>query len=228
MSAANFAPLSQWQCLRADLDRYLELSPGYPHQSPLRKLKVALTEEAFWVIAWYRFGRWLTVECRVPVLRQLLLVVYLIGFRWWRVLFGISLSRSSDVGPGLYIGHWSGVWINPDVHIGRRATISHGVTVGVGGTGAMAGVPRIGHHVYIAPHAVVAGKITIGDGVSIGANSTVIAPVPDGCSVIGVPARVVARGANAVAERAKDDPSAPSTAGASAPLAPLTAEPASP
>ena len=193
---------SQWSCLRADLDRYLELTPGYPHHSFLRKVKVALAEESFGIIAWYRFGRWLTIECRVPVLRSLLLVVYTLGFRLLRLWFGISLSRTSDVGPGLYFGHWGGVWINPGVTMGHHVTISQGVTIGVGGTGALAGVPRIGNHVFIAPHAVLAGKITIGDGSTIGANSTIIMSVPDGASVIGVPGRVFARGANAVAEKA--------------------------
>ncbi len=193
---------SQWRCLRADLERYLELSPGYPRQSFLRKLRVALAEESFWVIAWYRFGRWLTVECRVPLVRQLLLVVYSVGFRLLRVMFGISLSRTSDVGPGLYFGHWGGVWINPGVSMGAHVSIAHGVTIGVGGTGALAGVPTIGNHVFLAPHAVLAGRITIGDGSTIGANSTIIAPVPEGASVIGVPGRVIARGANPTADKA--------------------------
>ena len=37
------------------------------------------------------------------------------------------------------------------------------------------------------------GGVTIGDNVVVSANSLVIADVPSGCTVLGVPARVISR-----------------------------------
>ncbi len=192
------APSSQWRNLRADFDRYLELSPGYPRQSALRKLRVAVLEEPYWVIFWYRVGRWATVECRVPVVKQVVLVVHAVMFRVLRLLTGISIDRHCDAGPGLYFGHFGSIWINPDVRIGTRVSIMNGATIGLGGTGAVAGVPELGDSIFVGPNATIAGKLRVGSGAVVGANSLVVADVPEGVTVVGVPARAVMRGANQV------------------------------
>jgi serine O-acetyltransferase len=193
----------QWACLRADFERYLELYPGHPRHSWLRKTKIALTEEAFWVVFWYRLGRWVHLECRVPVVRQILLAIYKLGFRILRVIFGISISAQCEAGPGLYFGHFGCVWINPRARLGRNISILQGVTIGEGGQGAVQGVPIFGDYVYIGPHATIVGRIRIGDGCVIGANSLVVTDVPDGATVVGVPARVILRGANPVSAAAR-------------------------
>jgi serine O-acetyltransferase len=45
----------------------------------------------------------------------------------------------------------------------------------------------------VAAGAQVLGAITVGDNSRIGAGSVVIKPVPDNCTVVGVPGRVVVR-----------------------------------
>ncbi len=210
MSADELRP-SQWRCLRADLDRYLELRPGWPRQSWLTKLRVAVTEEPFWVLFWYRFGRWATLECRLPVVRQLCLALHTVMYRLLRLVTGISINRRCEAGPGLFFGHFGTVWINPDVRLGHQVSIAQGVTLGRGGEGALAGVPEIGNHVFIGPNATIVGKLRVGNGCVVGANSLVIANVPDGGSVVGVPARLVARGGNTVAARAEAERSGTGT-----------------
>jgi serine O-acetyltransferase len=194
--------LSQWQCLRADFERYLELYAGYPRHSWVRKLKIALTEEAFWVIFWYRLGRWVFLDVRLPVVRQICLFVYKVGFRFLRFLVGISISAECEVGPGLYFGHFGGIWINPRARFGRNASVMNGVTIGIGGQGRSEGVPEFGDFVYIGPHAMLAGKLRVGNGCTIGANSTVVIDVRDGATALGVPARIFLKGGNLAAARA--------------------------
>ena len=194
---------SQWAHLAADFERYLELYPGHPRHSWLRRVKVAATEEAFWALFWYRFGRWALVDCRVPGLRQACRALTKAVGRFVRLLVGISISPECAAGPGLYFGHHGGVWINPRVRLGRQVSILNGVTIGEGGSGATQGVPTIGDFVYFGPHATVVSRVRIGNGCVIGANSLVVSDVPDGATAIGVPARVMVRNGNALAGRAE-------------------------
>jgi serine O-acetyltransferase len=194
---------SQWAHLAADFERYLELYPGHPRHSWLRRVKVAATEESFWVLYWYRFGRWALVDCRVPGLGFACRALARVMGRALRLLVGISIAPACAAGPGLYFGHHGGVWINPNVRLGRQVTIMNGVTIGEGGTGATNAVPTIGDFVYNGPHATVVSRIRVGSGCVIGANSLVVTDVPDGATAIGVPARVMVRNGNQVASRAE-------------------------
>ena len=45
----------------------------------------------------------------------------------------------------------------------------------------------------IAAGAKVIGGVTLGNDVTVGANAVVVKNVPDGCTVVGVPARIVKR-----------------------------------
>src|SRR5262249_16975207 len=69
-----------------------------------------------------------------------------------------------------------------------RVRILHNVTLG---TNMGPDVPTIGNDVFIGCGASILGKVTIGDGARIAANSLVIADVPPGATAIGVPAKVM-------------------------------------
>jgi len=195
---------SELECLRADLERYLELRPGGPPWPWHRRLKCAIAEEAFWTIYWYRVARWATREFRVPVLSHLVRIVAKLMLRVLRITHGIGIVPSVEAGPGLYFGHFGGVWINPNVKLGKQVSILNGVTIGQGGQGATAGVPTIGDFVYIGPHAVIVSKLKVGNGCVIAANSLVVTDIPDGATAIGVPARVMMKGANPLAAKAAE------------------------
>jgi serine O-acetyltransferase (EC 2.3.1.30) len=51
--------------------------------------------------------------------------------------------------------------------------------------------PTIGNNVVIGAGAILLGPIKVGDGAKIGAGSVVIKDVPEGTTVVGIPARVV-------------------------------------
>ena len=75
--------------------------------------------------------------------------------------------------------------------IGDDVLIYQGVTLG--GTGKDKGKrhPTLGNFVTVGAGAKVLGNITIGDYTSIGAGSVVIDDVPEHCTVVGIPGRIV-------------------------------------
>ena len=53
--------------------------------------------------------------------------------------------------------------------------------------------PTLGNNVFVAAGAKILGDVKIGNNVAVGANSVVINDVPDNCTVMGVPVRIVSR-----------------------------------
>src|SRR5262249_9217168 len=92
------------------------------------------------------------------------------------------------IGKGFHIIHTGMVSIHPDVVIGDRCGIMHNVTLG---TNMGDEVPTIGNDVFIGCGASILGKVKVGDGARIAANSLVITDVPPGAVAMGVPAKVI-------------------------------------
>lgn len=107
--------------------------------------------------------------------------------RWWSVITGADIPLNCRIGGGLLLPHPNGVVIHPDAEIGVNCLFFQQVTVG----STERGVPRIGGHVDVGAGAKLIGPITIGNHVKVGANSVVTIDVPDGATVVGIPARVV-------------------------------------
>jgi serine O-acetyltransferase len=93
----------------------------------------------------------------------------------------------AEIGGGLFIQHGfativSAHRIGEDCWINQQVTIGHVYD---------RGRPVIGDRVTIAAGAAVVGPITIGDGATIGANTTVVKDVPPGAVVVGAAPRVL-------------------------------------
>lgn len=114
---------------------------------------------------------------------------------------GAEIHPLSDIGPGLNLMHSVGIVIGPEVRIGARAMIYHGVTLG---DGTRPGQPQIGDDVCIGTGAAVLGGVTVGDRVVIGANAVVTRDVPDDVVAIGAPATYRPRSRAASAPRTAD------------------------
>lgn len=93
------------------------------------------------------------------------------------------------LGPGLFIQHGFATIISAE-RMGADCWVNQQVTVGhVYDRGS----PSFGDRVTLAAGAVVVGPITIGDDVTIGANTTVVKDVASGSVVVGPPSRVIER-----------------------------------
>ncbi len=115
-----------------------------------------------------------------------------------RFLTGIEIHPGATIGHGLFIDHGSGVVIGETTIIGNDCTLYQGVTLG--GTGKESGKrhPTLGNNVMVGAGAKVLGNFTVGDGAKIAAGAVVLGPVPENCTAVGIPARVVRRGGNRV------------------------------
>jgi serine O-acetyltransferase len=143
----------------------------------------------------YRLAAW-TRRVRIPVLRQVLLVLVVIMRRVIYITTGVEISPKAEIGPGLVVHTTHGVFI-AETRIGRNCVVQHGVAI-------THGVRSVGDNVYFGPGAKVIGRAAIGNNVRVVANSVVMTDVADNLTVVGVPARIrwrnrAARAASAVA-----------------------------
>lgn len=130
----------------------------------------------------HRFGHW-AWKLRIPVLRHFLLLIH-VPFGWFiRGFAGVNIPNSADIGPGLVIHTWAGVFLPPG-KIGRNCLLQTGVVINWG-------VKEVGDSVRFGPGCKVIRPVRIGDGAYIGANAVVMDDVPDDSTVVGIPARVV-------------------------------------
>ncbi len=106
---------------------------------------------------------------------------------------GIEIHPAAVIGDGLFIDHGVGVVIGETAEIGQNCTLYQGVTLG--GTGKDKGKrhPTLGDNVLVGAGAKVLGPITIGNNAKIAAGAVVLDNIPDNCTAVGVPARVVRR-----------------------------------
>lgn len=103
----------------------------------------------------------------------------------------IEIHPGATIGRRFFIDHGTGVVIGETAEIGNDVTIYQGVTLG--GTGKDVGKrhPTVGNGVMIGAGAKVLGPFTIGNNSSIAAGSVVLHAIPDNCTAVGAPARVV-------------------------------------
>lgn len=97
-----------------------------------------------------------------------------------------------SIGPGAHFEHNYATYLNAE-RIGSGFYCLQLVTLGTGHSKGKEGRPTIGNNVKIMTGATVFGPITIGNNVTIGAGAVVFSDVPDDCTVVGNPARIVKR-----------------------------------
>lgn len=101
-------------------------------------------------------------------------------------MYGIHLSSKAEIGPGLYIGHFGGVFLG-DCTVGANCSVNQRVFIDKN----TAGRPLIGSNVWIGAHTRIIGPVRIEDGSATAAGSRVVSNVPPRCLVAGNPARVI-------------------------------------
>jgi serine O-acetyltransferase len=149
-------------------------------------------DPAVWSIACYRLSNWLYVSRPSPIVRIPLKVVSFFATKFCVVFMEMDLDPQATIGGGFYIGHIGGVHINPGAVLGRNCDLAHRVTIGASAMGR-GGIPVLGDDVYVGTGAVLVGKIKVGNGAKIAANTLVMSNVPAGATVMGVPGRIIMR-----------------------------------
>ena len=110
-----------------------------------------------------------------------------------RFMTGIEIHPGATIGKGLFIDHGSGVVIGETTVIGDNCTLYQGVTLG--GTGKETGKrhPTLGNNVMVGAGAKLLGAFTVGDNSKIAAGAVVLRDVPEDCTAVGIPAKIVVR-----------------------------------
>ena len=137
-------------------------------------------------LAVHRIAHWCYLH-NVPLVPWLLYVFN-------RIVFATVLPLSAHIGRGVILGYKGlGIVIHRHAHIGDRVNVGPKVTIG--GRAGISGAPYIEEDALIGSGAQVLGPIRIGRGAQVGTNAVVLADVPDGATAVGVPARIILRGA---------------------------------
>ena len=164
--------------VRADLSAVFERDPACDNY-----LNAFLFYKGFLALQAHRVAHWLWTQGRTP----------LALFLQSRVseLFGVDVHPAARIGRGIMMDHATGIVIGETAVVEDDVSMLHGVTLG--GTGKESGDrhPKIRRGVLIATGAKILGNIEVGEYSRVGAGSVVLKPVPPGCTVAGVPARVI-------------------------------------
>lgn len=114
------------------------------------------------------------------------------------VVFGRLLDRGewsphAVIGPRLTLPHGpGGTVVNPSAVLGADCIVFHRVTIGTDPfTGGVYQAARCGDRVVLSVGACLVGDVRVGSDVVVGANAAVVDDVPDRCTAVGSPARVL-------------------------------------
>ncbi|WP_411881526.1 serine O-acetyltransferase [Polaromonas sp. YR568] len=159
-------------------------------------LKAALLDPAFRVLAVMRLCQ---AADRLPdSWRWLAVLPARLLYRMVSQMAGIEIPWRTAIGPGLALTHGRGIVVNAGARIGSNVTLFHGVTLGqrdhIDAQGRRHSLyPVIEDEVWVGPHAIIVGGVTVGRGSRIAGGAYVFEDVPPYCVVLGNPGQIVRR-----------------------------------
>jgi serine O-acetyltransferase len=164
-----------------ELTRYLD-SVVARDPSPRSRWEVLLYP-GVWALGLHKVAHWL-FEAELYFLARLVNT-------FSRFMTAIDIHPGAKIGRNFFIDHGF-VVIGETAEIGDNVTMYQGSTLG--GTNPANGVggkrhPTIGDDVIVSLGAAILGPIVVGAGARIGANAVVNKDVPDGATMVGIPAR---------------------------------------
>lgn len=164
-----------------ELTRYLD-SVVARDPSPRSRWEVLLYP-GVWALGLHRVAHWL-FEAELFFLARLVNT-------FSRFMTAIDIHPGAKIGRNFFIDHGF-VVIGETAEIGDDVTMYQGSTLG--GTNPTNGVggkrhPTIGDGVIISLGAAILGPIHVGAGARVGANAVVTKDVPEGATMVGIPAK---------------------------------------
>lgn len=138
------------------------------------------TDKESIAIKFYRIERWFYVH-KLKILAKIV-------YHFMQILLGCTIPYSAVLEKGVNIAHFHGIVIHQNSKIGTETLIYQNVCIG-GRNGK--GGATIGERCILGAGCCILGEITIGNDVKIGANAVVLESVPDNCTVVGIPAKIV-------------------------------------
>lgn len=167
--------LAQW---RSDMRCVFERDPA-----ARSTFEVLTTYPGVHAIMAYRLSSWLWQKG----LRYLARLLSFLA----RMISNVDIHPGATIGQRFFIDHGAGVVIGETAEIGNDVTLYHGVTLG--GTSWNKGKrhPTLEDGVLVGAGAKILGPITVRKHARVGANSVVVQDVPEGCTVVGIPGKVV-------------------------------------
>ncbi len=171
-----------WQQIKEDFSQPLKSDPAINS-----KFELFFNYPGVWAIVNYRISN----------------ILYKKNFkRLARAIMGISqfitnidIHPCASIGRRVFLDHAFGVVIGETAIVGNDILIYQGVTLG--GVNLNRGQkrhPTVLDGSVIGAGAKVLGDITIGKNSRIGSNSVVVNSVPENCTAVGIPARVIKKG----------------------------------
>lgn len=148
------------------------------------------TKPGFRAVFAHRFGVW-RMGIQMKFLRAPLSLLYRMMYRKVRNTYGIELPYTVKLGRRVIIEHQGCIVIHGNCTIGDDSIIRQGVTMGLRHLDKPLEAPILGCRVNVGAGAKIFGNIHIGDDVNIGANAVVLNSVPSGCTVVGIPGKIV-------------------------------------
>ena len=155
------------------------------------KLKI-LFNLGFIGTSFFRLNRAIYYFLRpIPLIGKLFAILSFFQLKFMQLFFGFSIPEGTKIGRGIFISHLGTIIINSEVIIGENCNLGPMIVIGWGSKKGTFGCPIIGDRVWIGPGAKIFGPIVIGDDVAIGANAVVNFDVPNNCTVVGNPGRII-------------------------------------
>lgn len=166
--------------VREDIQTVLKKDPAARNA-----LEVLICYPGIWALIWHKPAHFL-YKHNMKLLARVISQVT-------RFFTGIEIHPGAQIGRRCFIDHGMAVVIGETTEIGDDVTLYQGVTLG--GTGKDSGKrhPTIGNRVIVSSGAKVLGPFTVGDDVKIGSGSIVLNEIPPGCTVVGIPGKIVKR-----------------------------------
>ncbi|WP_085584151.1 serine O-acetyltransferase [Thalassospira mesophila] len=176
-----------FKIIRHEIDAMIARDPA-----ARSRLEVVLTYPSFHAIMGYRVTNWLWKRGFRVTARFISQI-----FRW---LTGIEIHPGATIGKRFFIDHGMGVVIGETAEIGDDVTLYQGVTLGgtapsvdSDGQRGLKRHPTLEDGVIVGSGAQILGPFTVRRNARIGGNAVVLAEVPEGATVVGIPAKIVRR-----------------------------------